>query len=110
MDMMRDEYGEMKLRLAEKAVSETFWMDTQDIWKKSRKRQFVDARGFVFYILRKRYGFTFTRIASLCGYNHATVIYHCEGLEARTGCVREYKMQYKAVIKKLKILEKTENN
>lgn len=107
---MRDEYGERILRRVEKAVSETLWINPHEMWNRCRKRYLVDARCLVFYIMRDRYALAFDRIACLSGFNRATVIHHCRGIEARIGYSAEYKTQYENAIKRLNEMEKTENN
>lgn len=107
---MRDEYGERILRRVEKAVSETLWIEPHDMWQGCRKRYLVDARCLVFYIMRDRYALTFERIANLCGFNHASIIHHCKGMESMIGYSEEYKTQYENAIKRLNEIEIIETN
>lgn len=48
----------------------------RDIFNKSRKREYVDARRIFYHILRNYYSLSLSQIAKISGYNnHATVLH-----------------------------------
>ena len=55
------------------ATEEVFGVDTK---KKTRRREYVDARRALVAILRDDFGWTYERAGAPYGFNHATVIHH----------------------------------
>jgi len=51
-----------------------------DLGYKSRKREFVDKRTVMFYLMHRIVGFTSTAVAKKFNLNHATVLHHCNKL------------------------------
>jgi len=49
--------------------------------KKTRKREFVEARSIMYMILRKVHGCTYTNIANMFKRNHATILHSIESFD-----------------------------
>jgi len=61
------------------SVSRAFKVNKDDIISKSRKREFVDARRMLCFILHKKAQRTSQEVSEFinCNKDHATVLYHC---------------------------------
>ena len=53
----------------------------QDMFKKSRKREYVDSRRIFFYILRNKFLLTYYAIGEISQKDHATIIYAIKTFE-----------------------------
>ena len=59
-----------------------------DIFRNTRKREYVDGRALFYFILREHFRYSFTKIGRLCGRygqpkNHATVLHSLRDFEIR---------------------------
>lgn len=56
-------------------------MNLNDIFKKTRKREYVDARRIFFYMLRNKFLLTYYEIGNISKRNHATIIHSLKTFE-----------------------------
>jgi len=56
-------------------------MNLSDIFKKTRRREYVDSRRIFFYILRNKFLLTYQEIGSISKRDHATIIHAVKTFE-----------------------------
>lgn len=97
MDIIKSNYKK-KQRIDYKKlvemVSDYYHIDSKNVYKKIRKKEFVGPRQVIMYLLREDFGFSYPSIGEkLGGRDHTTVMHSCEkvkqGLEAKTEIVKD---------------------
>lgn len=85
-----------------KAVCEIYNLPPENIYQKTRQREYVDARRHLFYYRRKELLHRSKDIEAESGFDHATIRHACKTAKALLATDRQFKKQYNLFLEKIK--------